>query len=34
MSDQAYVLVQVWLIITLSVVDGAGVLVQHPEWFQ
>jgi hypothetical protein len=27
-------LVQVWLVIMLSVVDGAEVLVQHPEWFQ
>jgi hypothetical protein len=34
MSDQAYLLVQVWLVIMLSVFDGAEVLVQHPEWFQ
>jgi hypothetical protein len=34
MSDQAYLLVQVWLVIMLTVVDGAGALVQHPEWFQ
>jgi hypothetical protein len=33
-SDQLYLLLQVWLIVVLSVVDGGQVVIQHPEWFQ
>jgi len=33
-SDQLYLLIQGWLIIALTVVDGGEVLIQHPEWFQ
>ena len=33
-SDQLYLLLQVWLIIVLTVVDGGQVLIQHPEWLQ
>jgi hypothetical protein len=33
-SDQLYLLLQVWLITVLTVVDGGQVLIQHPEWLQ
>jgi len=33
-SDQLYLLLQVWLIVVLSVVDGGQVVIQHPGWFQ
>lgn len=34
MSDQIYLLIQAWLIVLLSCVDGFTALVEHPEWFQ
>jgi hypothetical protein len=33
-SDQLYLLLQAWLIIVLTVVDGGQVVIQHPGWFQ
>lgn len=33
-SDQLYLLIQGWLIIVLTVLDGGEVLIQHPGWFQ
>src|SRR5437762_256798 len=33
-SDQLYLLIQGWLIIALTVLDGGAVLIQHPGWFQ
>jgi len=33
-SDQLYLLIQGWLIIVLTVLDGGEVLIQHPVWFQ
>ncbi len=34
MSDQFYLLIQGWLIIVLTVLDGGEVLIQHPGWLQ
>jgi hypothetical protein len=34
MSDQLYLLIQGWLIIVLTVLDGGEVLVQHAGWLQ
>jgi hypothetical protein len=34
MSDQLYLLIQGWLIIVLTVLDGGAVLVQHAGWVQ
>jgi hypothetical protein len=33
-SDQLYLLIQGWLIIVLTVLDGGEVLVQYPGLFQ
>jgi hypothetical protein len=33
-SDQLYLLIQGWLIIVLTVLDGGEALIQHPGWFQ
>jgi len=33
-SDQFYLLIQGWLIIVLTVLDGGEVLIQHPGWLQ
>ena len=29
-----YLLIQIWLIVVLTIVDGGQVLIQHPEWLQ
>jgi hypothetical protein len=34
MTDQAYLLVQVWMIIVLLCADGLTAVVEHPAWFQ
>jgi hypothetical protein len=33
-SDQLYLLLQVWLITVLTVVDSGQFVIQHPGWFQ
>jgi hypothetical protein len=34
MSDKVYLFIQVWLIATLSILDGSEALALHPGWFQ
>jgi len=34
MTDQIYLLIQLWMITLLLFVDGAAALVQHAQWFQ
>jgi hypothetical protein len=34
MTEQLYLLIQVWLIVVLTIVDGGQTLIQHPGWFQ
>jgi hypothetical protein len=34
MTDQMYLLIQLWMITLLLFVDGTAALVQHAHWFQ
>jgi len=34
MTDQMYLIIQLWMITLLMFVDGAAALVQHAQWFQ
>jgi len=34
MTDNAYLSIQVFLVLFLSFVDGLTAITQHPEWFQ
>jgi len=34
MTDQMYLLIQLWTIALLLFVDGASALVLHAQWFQ
>jgi hypothetical protein len=34
MTNRTYLLIQLWMIKVLLFVDGATMIVQHPQWFQ
>jgi hypothetical protein len=34
MTDRAYLSILLFLVISLSFLDGLSALVQHPQWFQ
>jgi hypothetical protein len=34
MTDSAYLSIQLFLVLFLSLADGLTAITQHPEWFQ